>query len=242
VILNQTLAERLFPNTEAVGESIRIGDDPKNVWEVVGIAADSRYRFLTEEPRNYYYAPLAQMHRGRATLHLRTSQSPATLASAVRQVVAGLDPHLPVYDVRTLAEQKDLSLWPQRFASAIIGLCGVITLGLAALGLYASLAYAVTGRTREIGIRSALGASRGDILAATFKSGALFAGTGLVIGLGLSQVFMKVLGSVLYAVAPAGVSTYAGAAALVLTATLVATYFPARRAARIDPMQALRHE
>ncbi|MHB1223390.1 MAG: ABC transporter permease [Gemmatimonadaceae bacterium] len=237
-IINQTLAGWLFPGDDAVGRSFR--NDDRTVT-IVGVARDARYRTLGEEPRGFVYVPLAQRYMSRTTLMVRTAPG-VTVAATVRKLVADLDPALPLLDQTTLADYTAASLFPQRVALWVAGSLGGIALLLAVLGIYGVTAYGVTQRTREIGIRIALGSPRGRVLRLVLRQGVLLAAAGILVGFAASVAVTGLLRGMLYGVPPTDTIALVGAAALLLLAALAASWLPARRAAGVDPMQALRSE
>ncbi|HLU38256.1 MAG TPA: ABC transporter permease [Planctomycetota bacterium] len=240
VVVNETFARRFWPGEDALGKRIRY--DGERFAEVVGVARDGKYRSLTEEPRPYVWIPFAQQYRADMTVHIRTAGDPLALAAAVRAQVRALDPDLPITGLKALEEHFGLALLPQRAGASLLGSFGVLGLLLAAVGLYGVVAYGVGQRTREIGIRMALGARTDDVTRLVVRQGAALGATGLAIGVALAAGAARLITGLLYGVRPLDPVTFA-AVALVLGGTvLAASWLPARRAARVDPMAALRGE
>jgi len=242
VVLNETLAAMLWPGEDAVGKRVSV-EGPKGPFlEVVGVARDSKYRSLGEPPRPYVYQPVLQSYDPKMTLVVRTTGGPQSVAGAVREQIRALDPNLPIADVKTLRDQLDLSLFPSRVAAWTLGGFGVLALLLAAIGLYGVVAYSVAQRTREIGVRMALGAREKDVLGLVLGEGLFVIGIGLAVGLVLAFAATRVIAGFLYGVGATDALTFAGVPVLLGLVALVASYIPARRATKVDPLVALRYE
>jgi predicted permease len=244
VIINETLASRLWGGANSIGKRLRLGREG-DYREVIGIARNGRYLMLNEEPRPFLYVPLAQDYTTPVTLHLRAQADAAAMIPSVRQALAALDPNLPLYNTRTMAEhlrQSALALMPLRMAAALAGVQGLLGLCLAIMGIYGVVAYVVGQRTREIGIRVALGATRFDVLRLVVQDGWRLTLIGLVAGLAVALLMALGLSRLLYGLDPMNVAVFLGAVTVVAGVALVACYLPARRALRVDPVLALRSE
>ena len=243
-IINQTLAERFWPGQSPIGKRFRFGRGGDFV-EVVGLARDGKYVLLGEQPRPYLYVPLDQHYRSPATLHVRTKSDPLALMPALRGLLGELDPDLPIYNVRTMDEhlrQSAMAMMPLRMAATIAGVQGALGLLLAMMGIYGVVAYVANQRTREIGLRIALGARRIDVLRLVIREGWHLTLIGLGIGLVVALVMAFGLSRLLYGLNPFNLPVFAGVLLLLSAVALVASYLPAHRAARVDPMEALRCE
>ena len=245
VIVNETMAERYWPDESPVGKRVRpwgqtLPDAP--YAEVVGLVRDSKYVTVGEAPRAFVYRPLAQRWAPAATLLVRTEGDPLGVLAAVRRAVAAVDPDLPVFDVRPLAELTSVSLLPARAAGWLLGLFGALALALAAIGLYGVVAFLARQRTHELGIRLTLGAQRHQILATVLGPGLRWTGWGLAIGLALSLLLTRLLGGLLFDVSPSDPLIYLGVSLLLAAVALGAAYLPARRAVRLQPMETLRSD
>jgi predicted permease len=243
-ILNQKLAERLWPGESAVGKMLAVPfwREPRPPVEIIGVAANSKYRSLLEDIPMLVYLPELQAYDGRATVVARARANPSSALSAIRAEVAALDPGLPVHAVKTMAEQISGTLWQQRMAAGLIGLFGVVALSLAAIGLYGIIAHWVSLRTREIGIRMALGAQPASVRNIVVRQCLQLALKGIVLGLVCSLALTRLMSSVLYGVSATDPLTFAVASLLLAGVALGAGIAPARRATRVDPMIALRCE
>jgi ABC-type antimicrobial peptide transport system permease subunit len=196
---------------------------------------------LSSAPRPYLYVPFAQQYLPRISLLVRT-RSGASAIPQIRQIVRQLNPNMPVTNAMPLAQVTAIELVPQRIAAAVAGSLGVVGLLLSAIGIYGVTAYAVSRRTREIGIRIALGADRARVLRLILRQGLVLAAIGVGLGIVIAAAGSKLLESLLYGVRGLDPITFAGACLLFGAVALAATYFPARRATRVDPMIALRNE
>jgi len=241
-VLNETLAARLWPGEDALGKRVSVSGPSGPFLEVVGIARDGKYRSLGETPHSYIYQPLLQSYDPKMTLVVRTKVEPQSVATAVREQIRALEPNLPVADVKTLQDQLDLSLFPSRMAAWILGGFGVLALLLAAIGIYGVVSYSVARRTREIGVRMALGAKATDVLRLVLGEGFLVIGGGLVLGLLLALVATRVIASFLYGVGTTDLLTFAGVPLLLALIALGAAAVPTLRATKVDPLVALRDE
>jgi predicted permease len=243
-IINATMAERLWPGQDALGRRFKLGAE-SGFWEVVGVARNAKYVMLGEEPRPFFYAPLAQRHASPVTLHLWTDVAPSALTPAVRDVLRQMDPDLPIYNVRAMEEHLNdsaFAMMPLRYGAVLAGAQGLLGLLLAAMGLYGVVSYAASQRTREIGVRVALGARRFDILRLVVRDGLMLTLIGLAIGLLVSLGFAAILTKALYGLAPAATPVFAAVAVLLAGVATLACYLPARRSTKVDPMVALRCE
>lgn len=238
-VVSESFARRYFGNGDPLGRRIRTNES----WrEIVGVVGDIRYLTLTEAPPPVVYLPLNQNVGWDLTLHVRTTQDPATSFRMVQGAVKDLDPLLPVYKARTMREHVRFSKGGFYLASNLMGAAGIISLLLAAMGIYGVISYSVGQRTREIGIRMALGASRRDVVRLVVGQGTYLAVTGVIVG-GLGAFMMAfALRSILLGVNAHDPAIFSERALLLAVIALVAAYVPARRAARIDPMVALRYE
>lgn len=242
VVVNQTLARRFWPNESPIGKRLQLGNARQPYCEVVGVAEDGKYVFLGEPPTEYLFLPHSQNYEGQMTLIARTTGQPENLGDGIRQEVASLDSELPVYGVKAMPVFLDRLLSGPKSIAAMAGLFGVIALLMAAVGLYGVMSYAVARRSRELGIRMALGAQSRDVLRLVLKDGLILVGLGVGIGLVAAAAASRLLSSFLYGISPTDAGTFA-AVSLLLTATaLVACFIPARRATKVDPMVALRYE
>ncbi|MGQ0648583.1 MAG: ABC transporter permease [Gemmatimonadaceae bacterium] len=240
-IVNETFANRFWPGQDALGKRISAGG-PEGPWlEIVGIARDGKYLSLTEATRPYVFIPALQDPSG-TVFHVRTSVPPRTLRDAVRREVTAVAPDWLVTNVRTMEEQIGVSLTPQRLAGAVLSLFGAVALLLAAVGLYGVIAYSVASRVREIGVRVALGARRTDVVRMVLRQGAILVACGVALGLPAGWAASRLLTAFLIGDATTDVMTYLGAAGLLGSIALLASWLPARRAANIHPMVALRNE
>lgn len=241
VIVNNTLAQRFWRGAaDAVGKRIRVGDGE---WRtVIGVAADLKYAQINESPRPYFYLPFPQSYRSRMILHTRGPGSVDGLVNQAREQVVALDPDLPILYARSLAERVAISFVFLNLAAMMLFVFGAAGMGLAALGTYGLVSYNVNQSTHEIGIRMALGASGTSVVrgfvARGLKLGAIGAVLGLVGALGLGRL----LGSALYGVSATDAPSFAGALGIVLGCVVVATVLPAARAARTNPLSALRYQ
>ena len=247
-IVNHKLAEHLWPGENPIGKRISwpsIVGPPRPPLEVVGVATDSKYRSLVSDVPLLMYVPLFQNYDGRPTVVLRTASAPSGVTAAARSAIAALDKNLPVFGVKTMPRQMAFSLWQQRMAASLISTFGLLALALAAVGLYGVVAHSVAQRTHEIGIRVALGAARNDVLRLVVGEGMALAllgvALGLIIALPLLPLTRLTPGS-LCGVRSYDPVTYAVIATLLGGVALAASYFPALRATRVDPVMALRHE
>ena len=242
VVLNETLAATLWPGEDALGKRVSVSGPEGPFLEVVGVARDGKYRSLGETPHPYIYQPLLQSYDPKMTLVVRTTGEPQSVAAAVREQIRALDANLPVADVKTLRDQLDLSLFPSRVAAWTLGGFGVLALLLAAIGIYGVVSYSVAQRTREIGVRMALGAKEKDVLRLVLGEGLFVIAVGLALGLLLAVAATRVIAGFLYGVGATDPLTFAGVPLLLGFVALVASYIPARRATKVDPLVALRYE
>ena len=243
-IVNETLARRLWPGQPAIGKRLRFGGPDRPLLEVVGVARDGKYSDLTEDSRNFVYLPERQQAgvSPDMTLLVRTVGDPAAMAPALRGLIRSMDPSLAVFDTRTLEDVIQGQLGKSRAASALLGSFGALALLLASLGLYGVVAYGVTRRTREIGIRMALGAARRNVLGLIVGEGVRLAAAGIVIGLVASALLTRLVSRFLYGVTATDLGTFAAVSLVLAGVAVAASLVPARRAARVDPMAALRSE
>jgi len=250
VVVNQTFANRFFPNESPVGKRFTFDIKKPDEIEIIGLVKDAKYATQREETPPTCYLPWRQSVNtmGFANFQLRTTGDPSAAIAAVRQAAREVDENLPVSNVKTQVEQADETLRMERLFAKLVTLFGLLAQQLASIGLFGVLAYAVSQRTREIGIRMALGASRTDVLKMIVKQGMALSLIGVALGLGGAYVLMKYLESwmqlsrMLYGVEPSDPTTYGVVAVLLTVVSLIACYLPARRATKIDPMIALRCE
>ena len=242
VVVNETLAQRFWPNESPIGKRIQLGNAQRPYCEVVGVAEDGKYVFLGEPPTEYLFLPHAQNYEGQMTLIARTTGQPENLGDAIRQEVASLDSEIPVSGVKTMPVFLDRILSGPKSIAALAGLFGVIASLMAAVGLYGVMSYAVARRSRELGIRMALGARAGDVLWLVLKDGLILVGLGVAVGLAASTAASRLLSSFLYSTSPTDAGTFAVISLLLAATALLACFIPARRATNVDPMIALRYE
>ncbi|HEX8694475.1 MAG TPA: ABC transporter permease [Longimicrobium sp.] len=242
-VVNETMAKRYWPNGNAVGQRIVLGtDSTAPSVEVVGIARDGKYRTLREEPRANAWFSVLQSWRPTMTLLVRSRRDPAELAAAVRREVAALDPRVPVFEVRTLKEHIGVATAQERLAATLVSLFGALALVVAAVGIFGVLAWLVVERTHELGVRMALGATRASVIRLVLARGLALAGAGAAVGVAAAFGLTRLVSSLLYGVSPSDPLAFALATALLLGTAALASYLPAARAARVDPMVALRSE
>jgi ABC-type antimicrobial peptide transport system permease subunit len=251
-IIDEEMAKKLFPDTEALGQHVRYTQPPRdgspNDLEIVGIVNTHRHDVQNDTTLRRLFVPLAQRYNGNVFLHVRfATADPRTVAGlipTVRQTLRNVDPDLPVLGITPYRDlmEKSVGLWIVRLGAIMFGVFGGIALLLAVVGVYGVKAYSVARRTREIGIRMALGAHRGDVFKLIMKQGALQTGFALTLGLLLSLGAGRVLAQMLYKVSPADPLALVTAAVMLGSAALLACFFPARRATRVTPMTALRTE
>jgi putative ABC transport system permease protein len=246
VVVNETLARRFFPGEDparsALGRRVSFAGDSGPWMEIVGVAADGKYWTIGEAPQLFVYSPIEQSYSQTATLVVRSEGDPRSLVAPIRAEVARLDPALPLYDVKTLEEHMGVSLFPARVAASLLGGFGLLALLLAAMGVYGVVSYSVAQRTREIGIRLALGARARDVLRLVAGRGMALVTAGLVAGLAVSLILTRFMEGVLYGVSATDALTFAVVVLLLACVALLACLVPARRATKVDPMVALRHE
>lgn len=236
-IINETLAKRLFPRGDALGGTFRFGSDTVTV---AGIARNAKYSSYAEDSLAFVYRPLAQLWRSDQNLLVRVSGDIVGARNGIVAAVRSLDAALPPPTVVTMATATNIALLPQRVAALVAGSLGLVGLILATVGLYGIISYSASRRTREIGIRMALGAQRIDVQRIVVVEGMRLAGYGVLIGLALAASASRLLSAYLYGVSPLDAVTFTAMPALFVAVALVASYLPARRAARANPMSALR--
>jgi putative ABC transport system permease protein len=245
-IVNGTLAERFFPGQDPLGKRFQFPAGGDGLWtppiEIVGVARETKYVTLGEDPIPFAYLPFRQDYQAASILVLKTAGDPGGIMPMVRREIRTMDAGLPIFNVLTLEEQIANSLWLPRTGAYLLGAFGLLSLVLAAVGLYGVISYSVSQRTHEIGIRMAMGAQKAHILKMVLRQGLVLVAVGVVIGLGLAYAGSRVIVSLLYGVNAADPVTFLGIAVLLGVVALLACYWPARRATSVDPMFALRYE
>ena len=243
-ILNERLANRLWPGESAVGKLLAVPfwHEPRPPVQIIGVARDAKHRSLLADMPLLIYLPELQVYDGRATLVARTSGAATRLIPAIRDEVAALDKDLSLYAVKTMSEQIESTLWQQRTAAGLIGIFGLLALALAAIGIYGVIAHSVAQRTREIGIRMALGADARGVLRMILRQGLELALTGVLVGLAAAFALTRLMSSMLYGVSATDPLTFVISSVALVAVVLGACFLPARRATKVDPMIALRCE
>jgi predicted permease len=243
-VINETMARRFWPGEEAIGKRFFLGQIADAApLEVVGVVKDGKYRTLGEDPRPFFYMAFAQEYSSQMTLHVRTApENAANVLAGVRQEVAAMDQSVPLLDVMPLEQATGVSLIPVKAAATVAGIFGLVGLLLAAIGIFGVVSFSVVQRTREIGIRMALGAQRADVLKLVVGQGMRLALIGVFVGLLASIAATRVLASLLYGISATDAVTFIVVALLLCLVSLIASYIPARRAMKVDPMVALRYE
>jgi putative ABC transport system permease protein len=240
VIVNEELARRYFGGN-ALGKRLRVNSEGPFL-EIVGIVRSAKYRDLREDVLPFIYIPLAQEYQPDMTLLVRTTGDPAALLGTLRNEVLAVNKNVPVFAVQTMTEQIAGQLAVDRMIAVLLSIFGGVALLLAAIGIYGVMAYAVAQRTREIGIRLALGAERSDILTMIVRRGLTLALVGAGIGLALAFALTRVVKTLLFGISATDPLTFSAISILLVAVALLASYFPARRATKVDPMSALRNE
>jgi len=241
-IVNEALARRLWPGQTPIGKRLLLGCHDPSPMQVVGVARDARLESLGEAPKPHVYRAFAQDSGGLQNILVQTSSDAGAMLEAVRKTVTGSAAGARIYGVRPLSEWIDRSYWQVRWEVCLLGAFGGLALLLAAIGLYGVVAYHVTLRTREIGLRMAVGAQPADVLRMVLRQGLGLTFAGIGIGLAASVGLARVMARLLYGVRPTDLPTYTAVSLLWLAVAFAACYLPARRAARVDPTVALRYE
>jgi predicted permease len=246
-IVSETMARRLWPNQDPLGQRFLMnwgfeeGQSLESI-EIIGIVADSKYRTWTESPRGVMYLPLSQNYLPQMTLLVRTSLNPISLLGPIQNEAKALDSQLPLFNVKTMRQQINISVWPQEMGSGVLGAFGLLALLLAAVGIYGMMSFVVAQRTHEIGIRMALGATRRDVVISVLAQALRLVLAGVAIGLVGAFALTRFIVSLLFGVKPTDPATFAAVCLILAAVALLASYLPARRAAKVDPMVALRYE
>jgi putative ABC transport system permease protein len=242
-LINETAAKRNWPNEDPIGKRIRLGSVEKDpLRTIVGIVGDVSHHGLDDRPQMQAYVPHAQWIDSYMTLVVRTSIDPASLAAAVRSEIRAMDGSAPVYDVTTMRQKVSSSLAQRRFTLALLSVFAAIALLMAAIGIYGVISYAVVQRTHEIGIRVALGAQTVDVMKLIVGQGMILAAAGVLIGLVGALGLTRLMEGLLFGVSATDPLTFAAISLLLVLVAMLACYIPARRAAKVDPMVALRCE
>jgi len=241
-IVNETMAKQFFSGKDPIGKRFATSfTNASGRWtEIVGVVRDSKYTSLSEAPSAIVYMPIAQRHETGVTLYVRAAGDPGALIPQIRHELQTIEPNLPVPDMRTMTETIGASLYAPRMGAVLLTFFGGLALLLASLGVYAVLAFSIARRTREIGIRMALGADRRRVFALVIGEGMTLVGIGLALGLAAGFYASTSIGRFLYEVSPRDVLTYAVVPCVLAVVAFLACYLPARRAMRVDPMTALR--
>jgi putative ABC transport system permease protein len=238
VVINEAAARRFFPTADPLGQQVAFWGVR---WTIVGVVGNEKFHGIAEAAPIAAYMPLAQApSRGGQSLLVRTAGDPAAVAGAVRAAIAEIDPGLAVFGVEPLRETLSESMGTQRFVTLLLIIFAGLALVLAAIGIHGVLSYTVAQRTREIGIRMALGAPPRAVSGLVLLQGASLTATGLAVGLLLGLLFTRALEGLLFGVASTDVATFAAVLALLGAVSLVSAWLPARRALRVDPLDALR--
>jgi putative ABC transport system permease protein len=241
-IINETMARRFWPGEIPLGRRLRQAGMCIGPWlQVIGVAADSKFRTLDQKPLPMLYMPLGQHYEPGTVLHVRAAR-PKSLIGALRHEVNALDQDLPVYAVGTFAEHLDSELFDQRVITTLVSGFAVLAMLLASVGLYGVVSYAVGQRTREIGVRMALGAEGRDVLKLVLGKALALTFAGIVIGAAASLVLARLISSQLYGVSASDPVSLLSAATMLTAVAIAASYIPARRVIRGNPVAALRHE
>ena len=238
-VINQYFAQKFWPNQNVVGKVFVMGGEN---FQVIGVARDGKYMFMGERPTMFSYEAFAQEYNGRMTLHVRSRLSTAETLEKIREQVRALDPNIALERAQALPQIVGISLIPQRLGAALIGVFGLLGLLLASIGVYGVLAFQVAQRSREIGIRLAIGATVQGVLGLVLRQGARLALIGGAIGLILAAVVTRYLRSFLFGVSPLDPVTFLAVPVVLMFVALLASYIPARRAARVTPLEALRSD
>jgi predicted permease len=243
-VINQALARKRFPGVNPIGRRFRDGDGPEDSWiRIIGICADSHYMNLRDDPPAQFFLYMPQWpDAGTMVYEVRTSMTPSAIAPSLRKVVQAADPDLPIIDLRTQREQINATMQMERTFAALTAGFGVLALALACVGIYGIMAYSVAQRTNEIGIRLALGAQPGQVRSMVLRESTWLALAGIFAGTCGAVACARLVKSMLYGVTANDPITIAAGVGLLLVVALAATWIPARRAASVQPVQALRHE
>jgi len=245
VIVNESFAKKYFGDTDPIGRHIGFGGNPgtPTPLEIVGVVRDSKYTGVRDEiPRTVFFPLFEERTPSSITVYVRTTADPATGFSAAQRTVRDLDSSVPVYNLRTLERQIDRSLVVERFVATLSTAFGVLATLLAVVGLYGVMAFTVARRTREIGVRMALGAVQGDVVWLVMREVLMLVTAGMILGLAAAWGLGRVVGAQLYGVTPNDPFTIAAAAGILAAVSLTAGYIPAIRATRVNPVLALRYE
>lgn len=238
-IVNDALAKRFFRG-DAIGRHLKDGSD--TVLEIVGVVRSGKHLGVSEPAPPTVFYPLAQAYSPRMSMIVRTDNPPEQLAECLRREIRAASAEVPVFRTITLISHLEEALSAERLSASLVSACGMLAALLAIVGLYGAVAYLVTQRTREIGVRIALGAQAPHVIALVVRHGAWIAGIGILVGLGAAMAFGRLLASMLYGVSPTDVATHVSVAVLLASVAALGAYLPARRATQIDPARAISHE
>jgi putative ABC transport system permease protein len=243
ILINEALARKYFPNEDPLGQRLDVAmfENPV-VTEVIGVVGNVRYDSLIDEAPPAVYFPHPELAYPFMTLVLRTDGDPTAIAPAVQREIRAIDPNQPVSDVRTMNQVMSEAVSRSRFNTLLLGLFAALATLLSAVGIFGVMNYSVALRTREIGLRLAVGAQPRQVLLLILKQGLLLTVVGVVVGLAAAFALTRLLTGLLFGVAAADAGTFATISMLLVFVSLLACYLPARRAMRIDPMTALRYE
>ncbi len=239
MIVNERFVERFWPGEPAVGRTVVTAGEE---WEVVGVVETGKYNSLGEDPEEFMYFPVRMLYRSNQALVARSEGDPRVVLQRVRELVREIDPELPVYDVRTMEDHMGIVLLPARLGGSVLGIFGLLGLTLAAVGIYGVMAYSVSQRTRELGIRVALGANRAEVVQLILGEGLRLAVLGTVLGLVGAFGAARLVRGLLYNASPIDPIAFTVVPLTLLGVAALAVYLPARRAARVDPIRALKSE
>jgi putative ABC transport system permease protein len=241
-IVNQEFAARFWPGQDPLGKRFHLDTDNGPLVQVVGVAANSKYGFISEPQARYFYLPYAQEQNSRMVLLTESSSDPTLLATPIREIAHSMDVNQPMFNVRTFSDFYEMRMAPLKMVMQMVLTMGLMGLTLALIGIYGLVSYSVARRTREIGVRIAIGADRADVLKMIMRQGLGLASLGIVVGGALSAVVSKALAAGMVGLGRPNVATFVVVPASVLLVTLAACWAPAWRASRVDPIKALRFE
>jgi predicted permease len=240
-IINEAMAKRFWPGQDALGKRFRFyGDKDQRI--IVGIVRNAKYIFVGEDPQPMAYTPLEQQYSPGLSLIVRTTSSPDTMKGTIEREVQAIDQQMPLNNIQTASQLLSASLTGPRVAATLLGVFGLLALVLAGVGIYGVMSYSVNLRSREIGIRMALGAERSKVLQMVLRQGMIIVGIGLAGGLIVAIAIGRLLSGLLYGVGTADLRAFGATAAVLLLVALIANLVPARRATTVDPISVMRYE